>query len=647
MQTKFSTLLGYSRLIIISLTIALSACNSTSDTSAQPDPTTTQPDPTTTQPDPTTAQPDPTTAQPDPTTTQPDPTTAQPDPTTTQPDPTTTQPDPTTTTYWVKSSTDAARFLKQAAFGGNLQEIEALENYEQYLQQQFALPITYLYPKVDPELTGRANWLATSDNANWINGDLTNLWWHTIVNSDDQLRQRIAHVLSEVFVVGKVKQIAKQDFIRIAYYDLLVKNAFGNYRDILTDITMSPVMASYLTMINSRKADPIRGNHPDENYAREVMQLFTVGLVKLNMNGTPALDNKGLAAPTYSQADIEGLANVFTGFTFSKEERFRNYDVINPEAYERRFGTPAEHLIGAYAAPMICIESLHETSEKIIINGTVIPAGQSCMADIKMALDTLFNHDTLPPFFAKQMIQKLVTSNPSEDYILRVANKFVDNGTGVRGDLKAVIRAVLLDNEARSPIGTETNFGKFKEPIIRASTFARIFNISANVEYPKVNAFPTGGQLFLGAPSVFNYFRPDFTVGEDLMKQNLVTPELEIADASNITTINNGYRWLIFNANFSKSSQPTANSLQNRYYINLSHELSIAKNSSAELVDHLNRLLLVGTMTQQHKELLINYMESMEIYASHSELRKNQIYIDRVTHALYIVMSSSAQKYLH
>jgi uncharacterized protein (DUF1800 family) len=550
--------------------------------------------------------------------------------------------------YNVTTFSDATRFLKQAAFGGNLQEIKALKNYDQYLQQQFALPITYLYPKIAPDLTQGVNWVAGSSKGNWVNGDLTNLWWHTIVNSDDQLRQRIAHVLSEIFVVGKVKQTAKEDFIRVAYYDLLVKNAFGNYRDILTDVTLSPVMASYLTMINNRKADPINGTHPDENYAREVMQLFAVGLVKLNMDGTPELDEKGVALPTYSQTDIEGLAKVFTGLTFSKDERFRNYDVIkNPDAYEQRFGTPAEHLSGAYAVPMICMGSLHDTGEKAIINDTMIPAGQGCMADINMALDALFNHDTLPPFFAKQMIQKLVTSNPSADYIYRVASKFVDNGRGVRGDLKAVIRAVLLDKEARSHIGKDPTFGKFKEPIIRASTFARIFSVNANVEYPKVNAFPTAGQLFFKAPSVFNYFRPDFTVGEELMDQNLVAPELELADVSNITSVNNGYQWMIFNANFSATSPATAKALQNRYYINLSHELRIAKRSSSELVGHFNRLLLGGTMTKQQQALLIDYMESMEIKAGHSESRKEEIYINRVTHVLYIIMSSSAQKYLH
>ena len=558
--------------------------------------------------------------------------------------------------FTVKSLADASRFLKQAAFGGNRQELERLTNYQDYLEQQFNLPITYLYPKTDPALTDRLNWsgkkivdkVTGELHKSWTVKDLTNTWWHTIVNSEDQLRQRIAHVLSQIFVVGTVQQTARQDYVRLAYYDLLVKNAFGNYRELLNDVTMSPIMASYLTMINNKKGDPNIGSHPDENFAREVMQLFTIGLEKLNLDGSPLLDQYSQAIPTYIQADIEGLAKVFTGLTYSKEERFQNPDNIRkPLVFARRYGTRKEHLIGVHTVPIICMERHHDKSEKHIVNDTILSEGQTCQEDIDSALDTLFNHDTLPPFFAKQMIQKLVTSNPSKSYIARVANQFVNNGYGVRGDMKAVIRAILLDEEARASAGTYLNFGKFKEPIIRASTFAKIFHVTANVEYPTKNPFPNGGQLFFRPPSVFNYFRPDYTIGSDLINENLVVPELEISDASNVTSINNGYHWMIFNANFAKNASATAKRLQNRYYINLSHELELAMHSTNELIEHLNLVLLNGTMSKEYKLSINSYIESLPIKPTYSKSRSTKMYRKRVTHAIYIIMSSSSQKYLY
>lgn len=557
--------------------------------------------------------------------------------------------------YTVNSLNDASRFLKQAAFGGGIDEINAVKNYDDYIEKQFNLPITYLYPKIDPQSENSANWLentngnVTNIKNSWTEKDLTNLWWHTIINSKDQLRQRVAHALSQIFVVGKVKELGKTDYIRISYYDLLIKNSFGNFRDLLTDVTMSPIMASYLTMINNNKANDKLGTHPDENYAREIMQLFTIGLEKLNVNGTKKLDEYGKPIPTYSQNDIEGMAKIFTGLTYSKEEQYRNYDVIKkPEIFEIRFGTRNEHYVGVYTVPMQCMQKYHDSDEKYIFDGIIIPPNQTCLSDVNMALDALFNHETLPPFFSKQMIQKFVTSNPSKEYINRVANIFIDNGFGVRGDMKSIIRAILLDKEARAPAKTYLYFGKFKEPIIRSITFAKIFNVSANVEYPTTNPFPNGGQLFFKAPSVFNYFSPDFTAGEDLTNLGLTVPELEISSASNITNINNGYYWLIFNSNFLKDLPATASKLQNRYYINLSYELTLAKRSTDELLEHLNTLLLDGTMNNNYKKTLKTYIEDeLIIKPSHNTEKIEQIFKTRVHHAIYIIMTSSTQKFLH
>ena len=421
------------------------------------------------------------------------------------------------------STTEASRFLAQATMGATRADIDMVvsRGYDGWLTDQFALP----------RATSHWDWLTANGydaaaNRNSLAG-LDPTLWRQMIAEPDQLRQRIGMALLDILVVG-IDGVtdAWRAFSMAAYVDILLDNAFGNYRDILGAITTNFAMGAYLTFLNNRKANPATGAQPDENYARELMQLFTLGLYQLAMDGS-IRTNGGQPMETYGQADVSGLARVFTG--------------LSPATSDS--STPAR-----YRMPLVMNAGINETGASSFLGTTVSGGG---MAAVKAALDTIFAHPNVPPFISRQLIQRLVTSNPSPAYINRVATAFADNGQGVRGDMKAVIRAILLDSEART-LPTAATAGKLREPVLRLTGWARAFKVAS-----PSNAWAIGdtsspstrlGQAKGHSPSVFNFYRPGYAPpGTSLASNGLVAPEFQIANEQSVVGYVNFMYGLIAN----------------------------------------------------------------------------------------------------
>ena len=354
-----------------------------------------------------------------------------------------------------------------------------------------------------------------------------NCAWAHVLSAPDTLRERVTLALSEIFVVSVASINANwKSFGGAAFADLLQANAFGNFRTLLQKVSTSVQMGAYLTFLNSRKEDPVSGALPDENYARESMQLFTIGLQQLEIDGSLKLVN-GQPADTYTLDDITGLARVFTGWTYD----FAGAAV--PKA------TPDYH-----RRPMIQNAKYHESGAKTFL-GTTISAGTSGEQSMTLALDHIFAHPNVGPFISRQLIQRLVTSNPSRAYVARVATVFNDDGSGKgtalerRGNLRAVLRALLLDDEARSAVIGAAGSGKLREPMLRFSAWARAFNVSSASNAWKVgdttNPATALGQSPLRSPSVFNFFRPGYVPpNTGIATASLVAPEFQITNESSV-----------------------------------------------------------------------------------------------------------------
>ncbi|MFZ4748182.1 MAG: DUF1800 domain-containing protein [Sphingomonas sp.] len=424
------------------------------------------------------------------------------------------------------TQTQASRFLSQTSMGATKVEIDKVvsQGYDAWITAQFATP----------RATSHWDWLVAAGynvaaNQNNQNG-FTNTVWRQVISGEDQLRQRVTSALSNFIVVGidGIMGTSYQQFAAAAYLDVLADNAFGNFRELIERVSLNLAMGYYLTFINNKKANATTGAQPDENYARELMQLFTLGLYKLNADGTLQLSG-GNPVETYEPADVSGLARVFTGFVADGN------DFTTPDRARR---------------PMIQKATDHELGTKTFL-GVTIPAGTDGFASLKIALDTIFAHQNLPPFVSKQLIQRLITSNPSPAYVGRVSTIFANNGSGVRGDMKAVIRAILLDTEARSEASlTSTSAGKLREPVIRLTNWARAFGVTS-----PSNAWAIGdtnsqttrlGQTIGKSPSVFNFFRPGYTPPNTVISTGqLVAPEFQVTNELSVVGYINYMQTLI------------------------------------------------------------------------------------------------------
>lgn len=420
-------------------------------------------------------------------------------------------------------------------------------------------------------------------------------WWDHNLNNKDYLKQRIAYVLSQIFVISSRSDvISEHAHGQASYYDLLVKHSVGNFKNLLMDITLHPSMGIYLSHFNNSKTIPERNIHPDENYAREVMQLFSIGLHQLNIDGTLKLDSLKNPIPTYTQKDIKELAKVFTGLSagragqFSKPDRPVNFGF---DRYNTDFSTP-----------MAMFEEWHELGGKSFLN-LYIPSGQKGMKDIEMAIDYIYKHPNVGPFIGKQLIQKIVTSNPSPSYIKKVAETFNNNGLGVRGDMAAVFKAILLHPEARSceSMSSPTQ-GKLQEPLVRL--FERIRNYKL---IPDANnkIFTDGGSAYwnydqniMSAPSVFNFYQPGYSPLGSLRNNNLSGPEFQMHNSSSSLRWANsvmnsdwqvGYIWRTQREGF--------------YELDIS-DLNTYANDSEALLNQLDKRFTRGQLTSRTRKLM-------------------------------------------
>ncbi len=481
----------------------------------------------------------------------------------------------------------ASRFLAQTTFGATPDTIAELRNttLEDWIDQQMSLPVSLTEPY-------------TRANSNGSQGDARHeAWWNNVLDQPDQLRQRVAFALSQIFVVSDTDYLlANNQWGMANYYDMLSRNAFGNYRQLLEDVTLHPVMGVYLSMVRNEKANPAENIRPDENYAREVLQLFSIGLYELNERGEalPASN----PVPAYTQAQIEEFARVFTGW---------NYDLVTSWETTNLGGGDT------FTTPMVTDERFHDTGSKTLLNGRIAPAGLSTRDDMAFALDTIFQHQNVAPFISSQLIQRLVTSNPSPEYIQRIVSVFNDNGAGERGDLAAVVKAILLDDEARTAYIDDPDFGKLREPVVRLAHVWRALDGTPGPLAEGVHNTPNftlsrvdemTGQEVLQSSSVFNFYRPDHTI---VPGGSTLSPEMQIMTEANLASTHNNFHHQIYRFN---DRSDLSDDNPRVTIIDLQPLVELAAEADA-LLDWYNLIFFAGSMPDEMRQTLFDYMRAL------------------------------------
>jgi len=535
------------------------------------------------------------------------------------------------------SDEDAARFLLQAQFSASTAEIAAVraKGYAAWLSEQFAAPAGQTgFDWLNVRGYGTIN-SGTAFYDNSYPGDY--MVWNQLMTAPDAVRKRIALALSEFFVVSlSGLDFSWRSYAIAAWWDMLAANAFGNYRKLLEDVTLSPAMGWYLNTKGNLKENTATGRAPDENYGREVMQLFSIGLYQLNLDGTEKRDGSGNKVETYTQSDITNIARVFTGWDFDTTQ---NKPTVEPVSGRTIPSTDFTRL------PMLLKPANHSTLASNFLGATV-PANTDGIAALKIALDTLFNHPNVGPFFGKQMIQRLVTSNPSPAYVARVASAFNNNGAGVRGDLQAVFAAVLLDDEARGPAGlTQATFGKLREPMLRLVQWGRTFGINSARGSWKIgdqsNPATQLGQSPLRSPSVFNFFRPGYVPPSTALSTSLSpAPEFQLVNESSVGGYLNYLQGVVRNGLYVNAPDlpQSASNATNGYDITASYaaELALVLDPTA-LVKRLNLLLCAGQMSAANQTLIVGALNATALTATSTDSAK----LNRIASAVLLVMASA------
>lgn len=554
-------------------------------------------------------------------------------------------------TFGPYTDSDAARFLTQATFGPVDADIAHLRSlvapnggagYQAWLNEQFAAPAS--------SMTTYHNWVGNTLAENTGNV-LREAWFldalggpdpqNNLIIHTDQLRQRVAFALSEIFVISDQNTLLNQHPEgEVTYYDILSDNAFGNFRVLLEKVTLSTDMGVYLNMVSNPRADLTQNRHPDENYAREINQLFTVGLVFLNGDGSQQLQG-GQPVPTYTQPVITAFAHVFTGWNWASctSGNYLNCGYQN----------------GDFTLPMAAFAAWHDNGTNLTndivskqllsypgaVNGGVLVAGGTPASDLAFALDNIFNHPNVGPFIGKQLIQRLVTSNPSPAYVQRISNVFNNNGVGVRGDLKAVVQAILLDQEARiGQYRAPDSFGKLREPLLRMTHFWRATGALhhcgldvAGLHYLNqpyryagyTTAYGTSdetygsgvGQAPLDSATVFNFFKPSFVPAGEMATRGLKGPEFQIATDSLIVSSTNSLMGKSFNGDLTDAC---GNDPLGDIALNRSQDLALAGSANGgptdpanALVDAYNKRFMSGQMSPFMRQTLLNYLNTIGI----------------------------------
>jgi uncharacterized protein (DUF1800 family) len=537
----------------------------------------------------------------------------------------------------------AARFLHQAAFGASDADIAAVRNrgYSGWLNDQLNMPVGQT--KWD-WLVGKG-YTAINDRTFFFSDNFYQFAiWHDMFTAPDMVRKRWALALSELFVTS-VSSIGGSlnwaGFAGTHYWDTLTHLGLGNFRDLLEAVTLHPAIGAFLNTRGNQKEDPGTGRVPDENYAREVMQLFTIGLHQLHLDGTPVRGANGQPVDSYSQADVTNLARVFTGYDIDTRGigKVRSpvspyFEVWRPEYLQR---------------PMWFDASKHSSLEKRFL-GTTIAAGTPGPAALATALDTLFNHPNVGPFFARQMIQRLVTSNPEPAYVARVAAVFNDNGAGVRGDLKSVLRAILLDDAARAEAGLGSRtFGKLREPMFRIANWGRAFKVrslAGTWKFIVGNWDPESDlqQVPLNAPSVFNFYRPGYVPpSTEMAVLGATAPEFQLVSESSVSGYLNYLQGILAQgiwvgnpaeAGFPNEGQPV--NYQPDIVPDYSAEFALVGDTRA-LVRRLNLLLAAGQLSLDTQNFIVNALRIDHITAdANAEFKRYH-----VARAVLFVMASA------
>jgi len=533
----------------------------------------------------------------------------------------------------------AAKLLYQGSFGPTPETLSSAQQItrQQWIAAQMQLAPSWHYPLTaqycDSLTTPTANIADSKESVSSINNKSNNsraclkaqesVWLEHALTAKDQLRQRVAFALSQILVVSsKEPPLAKYGDGLAWYYDLLVKHSFGNYRDLLHDVTLSPAMGIYLSMQGNRKANLKKQTFPDENYAREVMQLFSIGLYQLDISGQAILDNQGNKIPSYQQADVENLARVFTGWDLVANKRYGN----------RR--------TGRYDTFMELSPKQHDYNEKELF-GQPIKAGMKADKELSASLDLLFNHPNVGPFISRQLIQRLVSSNPSPEYIKRIATVFNDNGDGVRGDLGAVVEAILLDDDAQGT--TSAPALKLKEPLLNYIGFLRAFSATPKSEHYQLRQLNgTFGQGAMRADSVFNFYQPDFTPNfkannEPLEKFNHLLsnrvesgPSTAVPANQQIASVAPESQIMVDPLIIKQLSLIFKQTMSNKasFNLDLTAPLTLADNS-VDMLNYLDQLLLAGKMTPAFKTQLQSHL--INIKGQKRQLKE----------AIYLIVSSA------
>ena len=412
---------------------------------------------------------------------------------------------------------DAVRLLYQSTFGPRVEDVQHLMDVGvgTWLDDQLtATPSGYV--ETWASIAEVFNDIDGINGANGIELSHQTFMVHALY-SPDQLRHRMTYALSQLFVISTEFDFSHHDQLTLGYVDVLYENAFGNYRDLLKQVTLHPAMGMFLAMLGNEKADPSRNIRPDENYAREIMQLFTVGLQKLNQDGTPLLDNNNEIMQTYGQADVQNYAAALTGWYFADLEPYRFGDPFTSVDWPLRL------------APMAAYDDYHQKTAKKLLRGYYVPANASAEESLEVVLDSLFYHPNLAPFVSLHLIKSFVTSNPSPEYVGRVSAVFNSNETGERGNLGSVIQAVLFDPEARLSFSNQpSTYGRAKDSLTRFVNYWRFFNVQGYDQNHQEHLRRVPDQKFLAAPNVFNFFSPLHVPNAGFAELNLVSPELQI-----------------------------------------------------------------------------------------------------------------------
>jgi uncharacterized protein (DUF1800 family) len=537
------------------------------------------------------------------------------------------------------SLTDASRFLQQATFGATDADIQNLSliGYQAWLNQQFAAQQTLMEPGVEQAVIlnnpacaaadvkcNAALFVQNPQDENYVE----NAFWQNSLSASDELRQRVQHALSEIFVIsGTNSSVQNMPRGEANYYDMLGADAFGNFRQLLQDVTLNPMMGQWLNMLGNDKGNAT--TDPDENYAREVMQLFTIGLYQLNNDGTQKLDGSGNPIPTYSNTDVMGMAAVFTGFSWQ----------ISGDTTEAGWSNCCQYVgtgFGEELLPMTSYSDHHSTVEKDFLGVTIAASSNpDPNGDLKIALDTLFNHPNLPPFFCRQLIEHMVTSNPSPAYVNRVATVFEDDGTGTRGNMQAVITAILTDSEARTTSAAVANpqYGKVRESLLRYTEWARAFSAQSrnggywlgSTEDPIYGL----GEMTLRSPTVFNWFAPGYVPpGTSIAAAGLVGPEFQM---TNVTTVVGYLNYMQGAIGANATGGPDV-------FASYGTELGLASTPTA-LVDRLNLLLMAGQMNSTLEGEIVSAVSAIDIPTG-DQNAINAALTARVQTAVYLTLAS-------